>query len=101
MRTATHVVNKFPQQRLGFKLPYERNLIFDEASSWWAPELKQALADEKSFKEGSKEEISQVQQTPIEGEEENNEDDEDSQGHKVLGKVEFIIKSHNYEDQPD
>lgn len=54
-----------------------RNVIFDEASSWWALELEKKPTYEKSFKEGSKEEINQVQQTPIEGEEENNKDDEE------------------------
>ncbi|KAA0035381.1 putative mitochondrial protein [Cucumis melo var. makuwa] len=36
-----------------------RNVIFDEASSWWTPESEKSTKDEKSFKEGSKEEISQ------------------------------------------
>lgn len=133
MRVTTHVINRHPKQRLGFKSPYEkfltikstvkhfrvfgcvcyvfvpdhprskfdkkaikcifvgydnqrkgwrciidpvtgrcytsRNVIFDEASSWWAPKSEKAPTDERSFKEGLKEEMSQVQQAPIEEEE--------------------------------
>ncbi|KAA0057677.1 putative mitochondrial protein [Cucumis melo var. makuwa] len=39
---------------------FSRNVIFDEASSWWAPESEKSTNNEKSFKEESKEEISQT-----------------------------------------
>ncbi|KAJ0104599.1 hypothetical protein Patl1_19397 [Pistacia atlantica] len=87
MRTAAFVINKLPQQRLGFVSPFEkfwdmkptvsyfrvlgydsqrkgwkccdpitgrcytsRNVVFDEASSWWSLE-KESTTDSKEFRD--------------------------------------------------
>ncbi|CAL9028014.1 unnamed protein product, partial [Prunus brigantina] len=46
MRTAAHVINKLPQPRCYTS----RDVVFDEASSWWSPE-KEVLPDSREIED--------------------------------------------------
>ncbi|CAL9026647.1 unnamed protein product, partial [Prunus brigantina] len=90
MRTAAHVINKLPQpsQRKGWKCCdptngrcyTSRDVVFDEASSWWSPE-KEVLPDSREIEDKLQQKLGEqiVPIRPSSNEDEDSVDGDDNE----------------------